>query len=146
MKRKLLKILFGIGLILIILFFIWSKLIFGSLILIVILDSITLTYISELLKNSCSQNFYRVIKYGYIILLPVLFAVFLRTFFFDVYFVPSSSMERTLFPNDYVLDNKISYGVKVPKHFRNTPVIGAFFKAKENEFDLYTPLKSFKIF
>jgi signal peptidase I len=146
MKRQLLKTLFGIGFILIILFFIWSKLILASLVLIIILDSFTLTFISKLIKNSCSQTFFKIIKYGYIILLPILFAVFLRTFFFDVYFVPSSSMERTLLPNDYVLVNKISYGVKVPKHFRNIPVIGNFFKTQENEFDLYRPLKAFKKF
>lgn len=79
-------------------------------------------------------------------MLPILFAVFIRTFFFDVYYVPSSSMERTLFPEDYVLINKFSYGVKVPKHLRNVPVVGNLFDSPENEFNLYTPLKSFKDF
>ena len=57
-------------------------------------------------------------------------------------------MERTLFPNDYVLINKISYGTKIPKRFQDVPVIGSLFKkqAYNYEYDLYRSLKSFKTF
>jgi len=57
-------------------------------------------------------------------------------------------MERTLFPSDYVLINKIKYGVKIPKHLRNTPVIGGLFSFKDDsqENDLYTSLKGFENF
>jgi signal peptidase I len=53
-------------------------------------------------------------------------------------------MERTLFPGDYVLINKISYGVKLPNHLRNIPVIGGLFNPPENEYNLYSPLQAFK--
>jgi signal peptidase I len=55
-------------------------------------------------------------------------------------------MERTLFPNDYVLVNKITYGTKVPKRIQEIPVLGGFFKEKGNlyEFNLYKALRPFK--
>ena len=53
-------------------------------------------------------------------------------------------MERTLFPGDYVVVNKISYGVKIPRNLRNVPVIGSFFTPPEKEYNLYTSLTPFK--
>ena len=140
------KGVFILGVIGLLLFFIWSKLIVVSLVLLIVLDTITLNKIYFFLKTNLSKIVLSVLKYIYIIILPILFAVFIRTFFFDVYYVPSSSMERTLYPGDYVLINKISYGVKLPNHLRNLPVVGTLFDSPENEFNLYTPLKSFKDF
>lgn len=140
------KLLFFIGFIFILLFYVWSGLIVISLSLLLILDSFTTKIIANKLEKILPKNLWKIIKYGYIIILPILFAIFFRTFFFDIYFVPSSSMEKTLFPNDYVVVNKISYGVKLPKHLRNTPVIGSFFNPPEDEYNLYQSLKSFKEF
>mgnify|MGYP003658912528 CR=1 FL=1 len=117
-------------------FLVWSKLIATSIVLLIVLDSITYNKIYSFLKTNLSKTFLLVIKYGYIIILPILFAVFFRTFFFDIYYVPSSSMERTLFPRDYVLINKFSYGAKVPNHLRNLPVVGNLFEPPENEYNL----------
>jgi signal peptidase I len=138
------KAIFIVGVIGILFFLIWSQLISVSLALIIILDSITLNNFFFFLKKTLSTKRLLYVKYSYIIILPILFAIFFRTFFFDVYYVPSSSMERTLFPGDYVFINKISYGVKVPNHLRNTPVIGNLFDPPKKEYNLYTPLKSFK--
>lgn len=144
---KVLKIVIFIsGIIGIIFFLLWSNLIIVSLVFLVVLDNITFNKIYFFLKTNLSNTFLSVIKYVYIIILPILFAVFIRTFFYDVYYVPSSSMERTLYPGDYVLINKISYGVKLPNHTRNLPVVGTLFDSEENVFNLYTPLKSFKDF
>jgi signal peptidase I len=57
-------------------------------------------------------------------------------------------MEHTLFPNDYVLVNKASYGTKIPKRIQEIPVIGSLFKTDGLllNFDLYKPLKAFKTF
>ncbi|WKD85069.1 Signal peptidase I [Polaribacter huanghezhanensis] len=128
------------------LFFIWSKLFFFSVLLFIILDSFSTNSIAITLKNKLRKRVFIIIKYFYIISLPILIAILLRTFLFDIYFVPSSSMERTLFPSNYVLVNKISYGVKVPNHFRNTPVIGSLFKQPQKEYNLYKELPSFKKF
>ena len=82
-------------------------------------------------------------KHVFILSSPILLAIFVRTFFIDFYYVPSGSMERTLSPEDYVVVNKISYGVKLPLHVRDVPVIGSFFEAPKNKYKLFRALKSF---
>ena len=146
MKKKIRILLFFFGLFGIILFLLWSNLYLISVILFVVLDSISLRKIPAFLKNILSCRIYKLTYYLYILISPILFAIFFRTFFFDIYFVPSSSMEKTLFPNDYVIVNKISYGVKLPKHLRNIPVVGSFFNPPEDEYNLYQSLKPFKKF
>ncbi len=146
MKLSIHKIFFYLGFLFVLLFFYWSRLLLISIILLILLDSFTLKVILSKATKKVSIATSNFIKYSVIVILPILFAIFFRTFFFDIYYVPSSSMEKTLFPGDYVLINKISYGAKVPKHLRNVPVIGCLFKNPENEFDLYKPLKSFNKF
>jgi len=46
---------------------------------------------------------------------PVLCAVVLRVFFFEMYKIPSSSMEPTLIPGDYIMVNKMRYGARLIK-------------------------------
>jgi signal peptidase I len=48
------------------------------------------------------------------VIIAALFAVFLRIFFFEVYSIPTSSMERTLLTGDYILVNKLWYGPRMP--------------------------------
>lgn len=146
MKKTIKRIIFLLGLILIVLFFIWSKLFFTSLLLIVILDSFTFIKLGTLLKQKLSKTAYQIIKYSYVILIPLGFAIFFRTFFIDFYYVPSSSMERTLFPGDYIAVNKFHYGVKIPQHLRNFPVLGSFFEAPKNDYNLYKTLRAYEKF
>ena len=40
--------------------------------------------------------------------------VFVKAFFFWVYLVPSTSMEKTLLPGDLIFVNKMSYGIRLP--------------------------------
>lgn len=46
---------------------------------------------------------------------PVVCAIVLRVFFFEMYKIPSSSMEPTLVPGDYILVNKMNYGARLIK-------------------------------
>jgi len=39
--------------------------------------------------------------------------VIIKTFFFWIYVVPSTSMEKTLLPGDLIFVNKISYGIRI---------------------------------
>jgi len=57
-------------------------------------------------------------------------------------------MERTLFPNDYVVVNKFTYGTKTPKRVQDIPVIGSLFKTNKisHEYNLYSSLRAFKSF
>lgn len=44
----------------------------------------------------------------------LLTVIFIKSFLFWVYVVPSSSMEKSLLPGDLVLVNKMSYGIRLP--------------------------------
>ncbi|MBC8754301.1 signal peptidase I [Kordia sp. YSTF-M3] len=91
---------------------------------------------------------YKAIRYIYGTLAFIFIVILIRTFVFDIYYVPSSSMEKTLFPGDYVLVNKIAYGAKVPTYFADIPVIGALLKEPylSSKNGRYTKLKAFKEF
>lgn len=47
-------------------------------------------------------------------LFALLTVVILKSFFFWIYLVPSTSMEKTLLPGDLILVNKMSYGIRLP--------------------------------
>ena len=46
----------------------------------------------------------------------------MKSFFYWVYFVPTSSMEKTLLPGDLVFVNKITYGIRLPKTLLTFPL------------------------
>jgi signal peptidase I len=48
------------------------------------------------------------------VLLAVLTAMFIRTFFIEAYVIPTPSMERSLLVGDYVLVSKLNYGARLP--------------------------------
>ncbi len=48
------------------------------------------------------------------ILLALLLALFVRTFFVQAFKIPSSSMEPTLLVGDHILVNKFIYGIRIP--------------------------------
>ena len=56
------------------------------------------------------------------ILWAVFAALIIRTFMFEMYTIPSSSMEGTLMTGDYLLVSKIGYGPRFP----NTPITFPF--------------------
>lgn len=146
MKGSIRKILFVFGVFGIVCFFLWSTSILTSFVLLLILDTITFNVIYKSIKPFFNNNLLSFIKYFYLIIAPLFIGILIRTFFFDIYFVPSSSMEKTLFPGDYVIVNKFKYGTKVPNHFRNLPVIGNLFEPTKNDYDLYRTLKPFSKF
>jgi signal peptidase I len=50
-----------------------------------------------------------------IIFAPLVITIILRVFFFEIYKIPSSSMEPTLIPGDYIIVNKMYYGARLQK-------------------------------
>ncbi len=56
------------------------------------------------------------------IIFAVIAASFIRTFFFEMYVIPSSSMEKSLLVGDYLLVSKCTYGPRKP----NTPIAFPF--------------------
>ena len=50
----------------------------------------------------------RAVLYAFLIFL------FIRTFLFEAFTIPTSSMEKSLLVGDYVIVNKYSYGARIP--------------------------------
>lgn len=48
------------------------------------------------------------------LLYALLTVIVIKAFFFWVYIVPSTSMEKTLLPGDLIFVNKMSYGIRLP--------------------------------
>ncbi len=55
-------------------------------------------------------------EYGKTILITVLAALLLKVFVLDAYRIPSTSMERTLQIGDFLLVNKLAYGLRTPRY------------------------------
>jgi len=55
------------------------------------------------------------IAYGKTILITLLAALVLKLFVVEAYRIPSTSMENTLYVGDYLLVNKLSYGLHTPR-------------------------------
>jgi signal peptidase I len=53
-------------------------------------------------------------EYTEIIVLAVVLALFVRTFFIQAFKIPSESMEDTLLVGDFLFANKFLYGAKIP--------------------------------
>jgi signal peptidase I len=120
-------ICFTTGALLILLFSIWSGFIGPALVLLLVVDSLTTQQVSKWLKKRCSTQFFDGLLFSYLLALPLFIAVFIRTFLIDFYYVPSSSMEHSLFPEEYVLVDKVSYGAKVPQQWQAWPIVNNLF-------------------
>ncbi|MDD4955503.1 MAG: signal peptidase I [Candidatus Omnitrophica bacterium] len=68
--------------------------------------------IYAILKQSQQKSAVREWAEAFIIALAL--AIFVRTFFFQIYQIPSSSMVPTLMPGDKIFANRIVYGPAVP--------------------------------
>ena len=55
------------------------------------------------------------VEYGRTILITVLAALLLKVFVLDAYRIPSTSMENTLQIGDFLLVNKLAYGLRTPR-------------------------------
>jgi signal peptidase I len=75
----------------------------------------------------------RIINTNYFFSLPFIFlafisiAIFTRLFVFEVYNVPSESMEDALFPGDHIIVSKLNYGPKIPQSPFEIPWINLLF-------------------
>lgn len=78
-------------------------------------------------------------------LLALFFVLLLRIFVFEVFTVPSTSMEKTILTGDFVLVNKLAYGSRLPI----TPLSIPFFHQylnKEKKISAYLPWLSLSYF
>ena len=63
-----------------------------------------------------------VVEWGEAIVFAVVVATIIRTFFFEAFTIPTSSMEKSLLVGDFLFVSKVSYGPKTP----NTPLTVPF--------------------
>jgi signal peptidase I len=123
------RYLFTISILFLVLFYIWSGLYLLSIfILFLILIPVIKINSKSILNKKTS-------KYLYTMFLAIFLANFLRVFFFDIYHIPSSSMESKLFVGDRVVINKLIYGPRKPETIDDIPFGGIFktFFSKEKE-------------
>jgi len=81
--------------------------------------------------------------------LLMIFIAFLRLFIFEIYYVPSSSMEPTLKKGDYIFVSKIHYGFRLPRNILEVPylkIIGYSFFSKQKIRELQQSNKPYKRF
>jgi signal peptidase I len=70
-------------------------------------------------KNARAQA---ALEYGKILFITILASLFLKAFIVDAYRIPSTSMENTLQIGDFLLVNKLAYGVRSPRHIPFTSI------------------------
>lgn len=68
-----------------------------------------------------------IVSYPFMFLGVILFAVWIRIFIFEIFVVPSSSMEDAIVPGDKIIVNKLNYGPKLPRSPFEIPWINVFF-------------------
>lgn len=62
------------------------------------------------------------VEYVKVVIVTVLVAILLKTFVVEAYRIPSGSMENTLLIGDFLIVNKLAYGVRTPSHVPFTNV------------------------
>lgn len=63
------------------------------------------------------QEYSAVREYGPPLVIALIIAIFIRTFFLQAYEIPSGSMEPTLKIGDHILVDKFAYGFRLPDSF-----------------------------
>jgi signal peptidase I len=109
MKQKTIKaLLFILALFLIVLGMIWLAVI---LILFTLVYTISIRYIL-LIRHVFLR---KVVKGLFLFLLLLSSTISIKLLAFDIYKIPSSSMEDLLYPGDVIVVNKLKYGPKLPR-------------------------------
>ncbi len=73
-------------------------------------------------KKQASKSYKKTAEWIETIIFAVVVATLIRIFFFEMYVIPTSSMEKSLLVGDYLCVSKMSYGPKLP----NTPLTFPF--------------------
>lgn len=98
----------------------------------VILFIVTYSIISHYIKFIKYPFFKKIIKCILVFLFLLSSLIFTKLLVFDVFRIPSSSMENLLYPGDIIVVNKLKYGPKLPRSPFDIPFINlAFYNNKK---------------
>lgn len=138
--RKRGNLLVLLLLILISLFYqlIWLAL---GIIVLAILYFLLLKGVQKFIKSARIQLF---VRRGIQFLFILMCCICGRLFVIDVYKIPSKSMENTLFAEDVIVVNKLSYGPTIPRSISEIPWIGLFFSTSKESHNTYKRLSGIR--
>jgi signal peptidase I len=115
-----------------------------------------ITILSILLSSKyiCLCNNFKRFNLILKLIIVFIFCIIIRVFFFEIYYIPSGSMENTLLKGDFVVVNKLSYGPILPQTIYEIPWLNivAFYinnkNVSENNIEdiKYIRLKGFSSF
>jgi len=77
--------------------------------------------------NATASKYLKFLRYLLKRLVVIFFiCLLLRIFCFEIFVIPSGSMENTTYQGDFVYVNKIYFGARLPKHLREVPWLNVF--------------------
>ncbi len=97
--------------------------------------------LEKLSKSKFHKNTPR--EWGEAIIFAVFAAAFIRMFFFEMYVIPTSSMEGSLLVGDYLAVSKVSYGLRTPQTVLQVPLLHNRLPFNSGESYLSTPKLGF---
>lgn len=127
--NRIKKIFYLIIIISCIAFCFWYGSIEPMLILLFPILSIILKTRFSFYKNLRKNLFFVILKSGIITFFIILF---IKVFLADIYYIPSSSMENTLFPGDKIVVNKLSLGPRMPQKLSEISWLQLIFNLEES--------------
>ncbi|HDZ05813.1 signal peptidase I [Maribacter sp.] len=95
-------------------FFLWSGHLSISIVLIGLVYFSDKKSLGNFLLKGINRNILSIMRVIYFCFMSWFLITIFRMYFFDIYRVSSSSMEKTLLVGDYVLVNKFYYGSNIP--------------------------------
>lgn len=114
----------------VVLFFVVLELSWLFIVLIIImLLYVGINYLISLIRHGFLK---KVFKGIFSFLMMIIIAISIRVFSADIYLIPSSSMENTLYINDVVIVNKLKYGPSLPRSPYEIPWVNLFYYLKDN--------------
>jgi signal peptidase I len=114
-----------LALLLVLLGLVWLAII---LVLFAVTYSLALRYI-PLIRNAILR---KTIKGIFLFLLLLSSTICIKLLAFDIYKIPSSSMENMLYPGDVIMVNKLKYGPKLPRSPFEIPWVNIAFYFNDN--------------
>lgn len=90
-----------------------------------------------IISNNCFKIFlltkYPVFKTLFYFFGIITLSILLRVFVFDIFKIPTESMENTFISGDRILLSKLNYGPKLPRTLTEIPILNFFFSNNNNE-------------